>query len=147
MTQTYTSHWSSGLLPDLDATIVGISRGTPRRSPGFRYRLMRSLAPSDATWALEDLGEFEASYVEQLRRLGAEKIVDDLARIAGDRPAVLLCWERLADPDEYCHRRTLAGFLEREAGIVVPELTAGDMPRRPDSPQVSLFESYREDRK
>lgn len=135
----FTSHWRSGLLPDLDATIIGISRGTPRWDPGFRYRVMRSLAPSDATWALEDLSEFEASYVEQLERSGAEKIMDDLARIVGNRPAVLLCWERLTGPDEYCHRRTLAGFLEREAEIVVPELRAGDLPQREDVPQRSLF--------
>ncbi len=136
----FTSHWRSGLLPDLDATIVGISRGTPRRAPGFRYRVLRSLAPSDETWAREDRSEFEASYVGQLKRLGAERIIEDLARIAGDRAAVMLCWERLADPNEWCHRRALASWLQGQVGVVIPELEPGMLPQREDVAERRLFD-------
>ena len=147
MTDVFTSHWRNAELADLDCVPVGISRGEPRWKLGFRYRRYPVLAPDGLTWTQEDLGKFAASYVRQLEALGAGRILSDLERIADGKAAVMLCWEKLADPDEYCHRRTLAGFLEREAGIQVPELRPGDVPRRPDSPQVSLFEGYREDRK
>ncbi|MDP9438844.1 MAG: hypothetical protein M3P49_08880 [Actinomycetota bacterium] len=62
MIELFTSHWRSPLLADLDATIVGISRGTPRGNPGFRYRVARELAPSRATFALEDREAFEEAY-------------------------------------------------------------------------------------
>ncbi len=140
----FTSHWRNRELAELDTTIIGISRGTPRRSPGFRYKLLRSLAPDNQVWAQEDREAFEAAYLDQLDALAAETILADLKRIAGDHPAVLLCWEMLAEPDEWCHRRMLAGWLEKQTGIVVPELEAGTLTRKPDA-QPALFD-YREGR-
>ena len=97
------------MLPDLDATIIGISRGTPRRAPGFRYRVLRSLAPSDEVWREQQTDAFEEAYIDQLEAIGAETILADLARIAGDRAAVCLCWER---PHEaFCHRWVLSRWL------------------------------------
>ena len=135
----YTSHWRSPLLADVDAQIVGISRGTPRGNPGFRYRIMRELAPSKATFALEDQEAFTVSYLRQLEDIGAPAILDRLEGISGGRDVVLLCWERLVDPGEWCHRRMLADYIEREAGTKVSELASGDLPRRPDTSQQSLF--------
>lgn len=133
----FTSHWRSPLLADVSATIIGVSRGAPRRSPGYPYRMLRSLAPSDETWTLKDLGEFEASYVRQLEALGAEKILTDLERIGSGRPCVCLCWERPHEP--YCHRWTLSRFLEDRTGVVVEELRPGMLPERPDVPAPRLF--------
>jgi hypothetical protein len=141
----FTSHWRSPLLADADCVPVSISRGEPRWRLPFAFRRMRALAPDDRTWAEQDPAAFRASYERQLWDLGAGRIVEDLERVSDGCPVVCLCWER--PTDDYCHRWTLAAFVEREAGIVVPELTVGDLPRRPDSPQVSLFESYRGDRK
>ena len=106
---------------------MSISRGQPRWPLPFRYRRLDALAPSDTTWALEDLGEFEASYVGQLEALGAEKILADVARIAGGQPACLLCWERPGEP--FCHRWVLASFLEEKAGLAIPELEDIAAPR------------------
>ena len=143
MTDIFTSHWRNAELADLDCVPVGISRGEPRWKLGFRYRRYPAPAPDDLTWQMEDLGEFEASYVRQLEALGAETILADLARIAGDRPAIMLCWER---PDERFATGGSWAIGCTRAGIEVPELRPGDVPRRPDSPQVSLFESYGEER-
>lgn len=147
--RVFTSHWRSSLLRDVDATIIGISRGTPRGNPGFRYRVLRSLAPGDRAWRQEGQEEFERAYLDQLEALGVERILGDLKRVGTGRPCICLCWERLADPDEYCHRLTLSRFLEREADIRVLELQPSDLPRRPDAPQPSLFDStysYREEK-
>jgi uncharacterized protein DUF488 len=133
----YTSHWRSPLLEDADAVIVSISRGQPRWRLPFRYRRLPELAPDDATWAQEDEEAFEGSYLDQLAKLGAERIVADLERIAAGHPIILLCWER--PHEEICHRWALARFIEQEAGIVVPELSAGMVGKRPDAQPV-LFD-------
>jgi len=77
--------------------------------------------------------------------LGAAAILERLKRIAGDTPAVLLCWE---SPDaEYCHRWTLSRWFYERAGIVTPELKAGMLPKRPNAPQLALFDNLlREER-
>jgi hypothetical protein len=99
--------------------------------------VLRSLAPSDETWASKDLREFEESYVRQLEALGAEKILTDLERIGGGRPCVCLCWERPHEP--FCHRWVLASFVERETGTTIPELEAGMIPERWDAAELRLF--------
>ena len=141
----FTSHWRSPLLEDADAVRVSISRGQPRRSLPFRYRRLPELAPDDRTWAEETEEGFGASYARQLEELGAPAILERLERIAGGKTLVLLCWERLADPDEWCHRRLLAAYIGRETGLVVPELASGALPLRSDNPQPSLFDFDREE--
>jgi hypothetical protein len=131
----YTSHWRNRDLVDLDATIIGISRGKPRRT-AFLYRVMRELEPSNEVWNAP-ADDWRDLYGAQLEAIGAEAILARIADLSGGKPAVLLCWE----PDGAdCHRSLVAGYLEREAGVEVPELKPGDLPRRPDSPQVSLFD-------
>ena len=49
------------MLPDLDATIIGISRGTLRRARGFRYRVLRLLASSDEVWREQQNDAFDAT--------------------------------------------------------------------------------------
>jgi hypothetical protein len=142
----YTSHWRNRELADLDAVPVSISRGTPRGNPGYRFRRFDALAPDDRTWAhKQDREAFAAAYQRQMEELGARAILSRLEEIAAGKPTILLCWEK--PTDSWCHRWQLADFIEREAGIVVPELEAGDLPRRPDSPQPSLFDGYREERR
>jgi hypothetical protein len=58
--------------------------------------------------------------------------------ICDTRPCVCLCWER--PTDSFCHRWTLAHFIERETGIVVPELLAGMLRKRPDAVQPLLLD-------
>jgi hypothetical protein len=141
-----TSHWRNPELAELDAVMVGISRGVPRWSLPYRYKLVRSLAPGDEAWQMEDEEAFEASYRAQLDELGAETILACLERISEQhcgKPLCLLCWERLdgSDPHEWCHRRVLADYLEQRTGTSILELAPGDLPRRPDIPQPSLFET------
>ncbi len=136
----YTSHWRSPLLADLDAQLVSISRGEPRRRLPFSYRRLRGLAPDAEAWAQEGREAFTASYLRQLEGLGAERILERLEEIGDGRQAIaLLCWERLDKPGEWCHRRLLADYIERETGTTIPELKAGDLPQRPDAPQPRLF--------
>jgi hypothetical protein len=135
----FTSHWRNPELRDLDATIIGISRGVPRGNPGYRYRVLRSLAPSRETFAIQDRERYAASFRAQLEELGAGRILADLKRIGGTGSIVMLCWEPLADPSEWCHRRMLARYIERETGLEIPELKAQMLPQREDVAHRSLF--------
>lgn len=135
--QLYTSHWSSALLPHVAATMIAISRGKPRWKLAYRYRVLSELAPDDATWTEETEEGFERSYLDQLQALGSEAILARLAGIGDGRPICLLCWEK--PHEKYCHRWTLADFLQSEAGITVPELEPGMLPDRPGVPEPRLF--------
>jgi len=95
-----------------DPKAVAISRSVPKWYTGERYV---SLAP--ASWKLvkearEDV--FRAQFLQQLEQLDAAFIVSYLGE-----GAILLCWE---EPGEFCHRRVVAEWIERETGLVVPEL-------------------------
>ena len=137
--ELYTSHWRYPLLEHVDAQIVSISRGQPRRRLPFRYRKLMSLAPGDAAWNAPDRESFEKCYRTQLEELGAETILANLERVSGSKPVVVLCWERLDEPGEWCHRTMLARFLEEQANIEVPELEPGMISTRPDTPEARLF--------
>jgi len=58
-------------------------------------------------------GEYRAAYQEILDRLDPRKVYQELGE-----DAILLCWEK---PGEFCHRRLVAEWLERELGVEVPE--------------------------
>ena len=135
----FTSRWANKDLADLACQPVGISRGTPRFRTGYRYRLLRDLAPDDKTWGfLDDPDAFRHSYLDQLHRLGADAILARLEVVSGGLPVVCLCYEKVLR-GEICHRRYLADFLESEAGVQVPELEPGMLPRRLDATEQTLF--------
>jgi hypothetical protein len=81
-------------------------------------------------------------YLGGLDIVGVERIVGELAGISskvGRKPVVLLCWEDVFDPEQWCHRRLLAGWLHEHLGVEVPELVAGALPRASPPDQATLF--------
>jgi hypothetical protein len=137
--QLFTSYWGNPELPHIDAVMVGISRGQPRWKLPYRYRVLDLLAPNRATFALEDLGQFEEAYLAGLEDIGQEVIIgalEQMAREGRGKPLVLLCWEA---PGEPCHRFMAASWLREKAGIEVPELVPGKLPRRGVPDQGTLF--------
>ncbi len=136
--EIYTSCWKNRELAGLACMPVQISRGRPRGALGFRYRVLRELAPDDRTWAEEDWSRFGDEYRRQLEELGVEAIVsrlETIGREAGGLPVTLLCFEE-AQSD--CHRGLLASWL-RERGVEVRELQPGDLPEREGALEPRLF--------
>jgi uncharacterized protein YeaO (DUF488 family) len=134
----FTSRWQNKALASLDAVPVGISRGTPKFRVAYRYRLLRELAPSREAFGLDDPHEFESAYRAGLDAIGLEAVVERLASVSrqhGGKPLVLLCYE---PAHEFCHRHVLRDWL-REWGVVIEELKAGDLPRRKDATEPTLF--------
>lgn len=138
MIELYTSFWKNPELGEVDAQMVSISRGDKSAVP-FRYRKIWSLAPSRETFALQDAGEYEESYLGDLEAVGVEQIMDKLEQISAEhsgKPLVLLCHER--DPAE-CHRSMFARWYEGRTGQRISELTPGDLPDAADVAQPRLL--------
>jgi hypothetical protein len=85
---------------------------------------VRELAPSRSYFG-SARPEFEAAYRAQLDEQGVEALAARFQGIAvagGDLRLVLLCFEDLAKPGEWCHRRMFASWWQEEAGAQVREL-------------------------
>ena len=94
---------------------VAISQGIPRGWQGKRYK---PLAPPWNLVKLTDNAQFIKLYKAQvLDLLDAAQVLGDLG---GDN-FVLLCWEA---PGEFCHRRVVAVWLQKELGLVVEEFNS-----------------------
>lgn len=117
--------------------IVSISKGQPRWPLSFRYRKLPTLAPGDEAWNADDVEAFERAYLDQLDALGTERVLDDLERIGGGSPVVMLCWEKPHEP--FCHRWLLADWLHAKTGLGVPELEHGMLPQCEGAAEPSLF--------
>jgi hypothetical protein len=105
----FTSNFkTAGHLPQA----VAISRGLPR---GWQGRAYRPLAPSWALVKVTDQVQFTRLYKAQvLDSLDARQVLREL----GDDNFIMLCWE---PPGEFCHRRVVAAWLQKELGLEAPE--------------------------
>ena len=94
---------------------VAISLGVPR---GWRGARCTVLAPPRPLIKIMDPETFIPLYKAQvLDKLDLHKIIKDLG---GDN-FILLCWE---DPGVFCHRRVVAAWMQKEAGVLVEEFNA-----------------------
>lgn len=84
----------------------------------FNGDLYRSLNPK---WEFKDAPEpeYKPKYLALLSNLDAKKVYDDLMCLSKGKDVVLLCHEKQGD---FCHRRLVAQWLERELNIEVKEL-------------------------
>lgn len=127
------------------------SMGVPvRTTVGHpRFKLPYSLAGHAKliapTWAMLKLPHdaYTFTYRRHLAAHGAERIAAELTQIhtsarAGHAPLVLLCFDRLDEPDGWCHRTMFADWWLEQTGQGVPELGAF-IPAAPQAQQ-SLFE-------
>lgn len=102
---------------------IAISRGIPR---GLRagYSICRALAPGSWYRSCSSIKEYRNLYMaEILGKLDAHEMWNRLHEIAGVHEPVLLCYERppFDEVRNYCHRRMVADWFERELGYEVPE--------------------------
>lgn len=63
--------------------------------------------------------EYTIKFNKKLESLNAEDVFEELKQKSGGKNVVLLCHER---EGEFCHRRLVSDWLNRELGIEVPEL-------------------------
>jgi hypothetical protein len=109
----------SGLAP------VRTTTGAPRSWLGYELAGNVAMLAPYGLRRIEDRAEFEAAYRARLDGFGVEKIraaLEDFARAAGAEGVVLLCFEDLDDPEQWCHRTTFAGWWRQQTGEDVVEL-------------------------
>lgn len=111
---------ASGLAP------VRISVGHPRFKLSFELAgACKHLMPERA-WLSLDQPRYEELFRQRLAAAGVETIARELEAIRqahGGNGIVLLCFEKLQTPGEWCHRRMFAEFWREQTGESVPELS------------------------
>lgn len=113
---------------------ISISRYPDRRS-GFKGPEFPPLFPSAqllADYKAEaiDWQGYTTAYLDQLFCLNAEKVwslLEAIAQNAGAPEPILLCYESGKTLETNpCHRRLVAGWLQQELGLLVPEWSKDD---------------------
>ena len=103
---------------------IAISRAVPT-TINAGYKRYRKLAPGPWFKNPEYRNNepaFRKIYLEDiLATLNPLEEWENLHKLAGGSEPILLCWEPLKKPGEYCHRRMLAKWFEDALGVVVPE--------------------------
>ncbi len=115
--------WSHQLIRESGLVPVGHTVGAPKFGMPEAGNL-GVLAPHGIDRTLTER-RFRRLYVERLERFGVEKIAGLLRAVADayDAPGVvLLCFEDLTQPGQWCHRRIFADWWEKQTGQPVPEL-------------------------
>ena len=110
----------SGLLP------VQTSIGKPRFSLGYEIAAtLDILAPTRAMLRLSEAA-YAQKYLGELDRVGAAAIDAEIKKIWEEqgRPegVVLLCFEDVTQPHQWCHRRLFSAWYRAQTGVVIPEL-------------------------
>jgi hypothetical protein len=137
-TSRYSNHEliiASGMRP------IRTSIGFPRFK--LKYELagvIRALMPTRPMLKLPR-PEYEALYLGKLDQVGIEELQRQFEELDPDgKGLVLLCFEDLTKPGEWCHRRMFATWFEERTGQAVPELVDEVWPAKASqSEELNLF--------
>ena len=120
----YTSRYSNKELRTGRYTPVGITVGAPRFSLGYELKgNIRELAPFGSLFNVEDRREFTEKYFEKMDKVGVSRvkaIFKQYERYGKD--IVLLCYEDVREPNEWCHRLVFAEWWKARTGEEITEL-------------------------
>lgn len=120
----YTSRYSNPELKTGKYTAVRISLGTPKWPIGYNLDAeMPDLMPFGLLNKFERYEDFERAYFARLNQKGVQRILSQLQRFERlGKDVVLLCYEDIRKPDDWCHRRTFADWWLKNTGEAIPEL-------------------------
>lgn len=127
-------------------TAVRTSRGIPRWFPHQPVGEWWNVAPDRSMLNIADQAQYRTAYEAKLDHLGPDQARADLLHLAdlltdqnGHPPhtLVLLCYEKVNRPGNWCHRTMLANWLAQNLSVTVPELGAHNHDYGADTP--SLF--------
>lgn len=118
---------------------IRTTAGHPRFPLGYELAGHAKLITPTRELLAADLPEdaYEFSYRRLLNGYGIDRIYAELAGLAarnGGARLVLLCFDRLDKPGNWCHRSMFSRWYLEQTGEEIPELGA-----RPATPPPSLF--------
>lgn len=118
----YVSRFSNPALKSGDYTAVRISLGAPKWPVGYTIAgEIRELMPFGLL-QINDRDLYEKRYRERLDKIGPDRIQEVLDRFGVDKPVVLLCYEDVRDPSQWCHRSMFAQWWLERTGEIADEL-------------------------
>lgn len=121
----YTSRYSNPELNSGAYVPVAISVGKPRWP--LKYKLageIMILAPTRAMIKMTDKEAYRNMYIERLNSYGVDRILKALRAFEREgKDTVLLCFEDIRKPENWCHRTMFAEWWNEQTGEVIEELT------------------------
>lgn len=127
----YTSYFGNvRKLPD-EIVPVSIARHA-KFWPGLKYF---PLAPDSETLKIQT-GEYTLRFNKKLSKLNAVSVLEQLISISEGKDIALLCYEK---PGDFCHRRLVAEWIEKETGMEVPEYQNKEVEKKEETKQPELF--------
>lgn len=119
----YVSRFSNPELKSGKYTPVRISLGAPKWPLGYTIAgEIKDLMPFGLL-QINDRALYEKKYRERLDRIGVDRIQAALDSFGVDKPVVLLCYEDVRDPSQWCHRTIFAQWWLENTGEIADELT------------------------
>lgn len=147
----WTSRYSNKELLNEDKYYpVGISIGKPRFKLGYTIREQcYSLAPKGYMLNMK-LDEFIPAYYKKLENIGNFNIVDMVAKLdekarSEGKELVLLCFEDVRIPKDWCHRTVFAQWWLEKVGEVIEELPDPNPPKGKNVEKKKPVEKEKED--
>lgn len=130
----YVSRFSNPELKSGKYTAVRISLGAPKWPLGYEIAgEIKDLMPFGLL-QIEDKALYERRYRERLDRIGIDRIQRQIDSFGFEKPVVLLCYEDVRDPSQWCHRTMFAQWLMEQTGEVADELPDPSTPKLKNQP-------------
>lgn len=130
----YVSRFSNPELRTGKYTAVRICVGSPKWNLGYELAgEIKDLMPFGLL-QIEDKELYEKKYRERLDRIGIERIQKQLDAFGNEKPVVLLCYEDVRDPSQWCHRTMFAQWLLEQTGEIADELPDPSRPKLKNQP-------------
>jgi hypothetical protein len=123
----YTSRYGNKALRDEGYYPVGISLGSPKFPLGYELRdQCYALAPKGFMLKME-YAPYREAYFKKLEDIGVDKVIGIVQRLDTraqdeDKSLVLLCYEDLRNPENWCHRTLFAEWWQKYTGELIEEL-------------------------
>lgn len=140
----FTSRYGNKILRNGNYTTVRISLGTPKWDLGYRLDgEFKDLMPFGLFREYETYEAFKPAYFERLDKIGVSRIQQQLADFDKlGKDVVLLCYEDIRKPENWCHRTAFAEWYKMRTGITIEELPETERKTEPSSVlvQTSLFD-------
>lgn len=125
----YVSRFSNPALKSGDYTAVRISLGAPKWPLGYNIAgEIKELMPFGLL-QINDQVLYEKRYRDRLNRIGSDRIQEVLDSFGVGRDVVLLCYEDVRDPSQWCHRSMFARWWLERTGEIADELPDPSAPK------------------
>jgi hypothetical protein len=122
----WTGRYRNPNVAKVDAVKVRITVGAPKF--GLRYKItdhIPELAPYGDLFDIDDREAFTPGYYRRLDDLGIDWIrarLDRASQAASVKDVILLCFEKVDQGRDWCHRLVLAEWVKNVSGEIWEEM-------------------------